>query len=206
MDILTFTAEIVKALAWPVSIIVLLFSARKWLAQLIPRLLKLKYKDFEAEFSEVLKRLESHAEKAQLPPVDSHPLLPDGKQVALWDRHVRLAAISPRAAMLEATRELNQAIRRLAEPADWADLQDEEHPVLSWTISRLRSEGKLDSGSAAMYEDLSKLQIQALEADVTVEQAIAYVTLAGRLTARMKEIEATKASEVAARNPAEPQR
>ena len=206
MDILTFTAEIIKALAWPVSIVILLFSARKGLTQLIPRLLKLKYKDFEADFSEVLKRIESQAEKAQLPTADSQAALYDGRQVALWDKHIRLAAISPRGAMLEATRELDQAIRRLAEPNDWADIQNEEHPVLSWTIGRLRSEGKLDPAAAAIYEELSKLQVQALEADVTVEQAIEYVTLAGRLTAKMREIEANKASEVTARKLAGPQR
>jgi len=64
LDSLTFVAEIVKALAWPTSILLLVLTLRKPIGELIPFLRKLKYKEIEMEFSCELAEL-----KAEVLPV-----------------------------------------------------------------------------------------------------------------------------------------
>ncbi|AZQ83860.1 hypothetical protein EKO29_07365 [Colwellia sp. Arc7-635] len=59
MDGFTFTTEIVKALAWPVSAITLVFLLRKPIIDLVPLMKKLKYKELELEFSQEMKALKS---------------------------------------------------------------------------------------------------------------------------------------------------
>ena len=61
MDGFTFTTEIVKALAWPVSAITLVFLLRKPIIDLVPLMKKLKYKELELEFSQEMKALKSEA-------------------------------------------------------------------------------------------------------------------------------------------------
>ena len=50
MDALTFIVEMTKALAWPASIIFIIFLLRKPIIELLPFLEELKYKDFALKF------------------------------------------------------------------------------------------------------------------------------------------------------------
>jgi hypothetical protein len=52
MDALTFISEIVKALAWPTAIVVLVSLLKKPIVELVPLMKKLKYKELELEFSQ----------------------------------------------------------------------------------------------------------------------------------------------------------
>ncbi|MEW8351071.1 MAG: hypothetical protein AB2689_22595 [Candidatus Thiodiazotropha taylori] len=67
MDSYAFTLELARALGWPVSFIVAVFLLRSPLAELMPLLKKLKYKDIEVEFykdtSDVVARLEEYLPK-----------------------------------------------------------------------------------------------------------------------------------------------
>jgi len=47
MDTLTFISELIKAVAWPMTAIVLVVLLRKPIIELIPLLRKLKYKELE---------------------------------------------------------------------------------------------------------------------------------------------------------------
>jgi len=49
LDTLTFTAEVIKAVVWPASLLVLAFLLRKPLKELIPLLRRLRYKEVEIE-------------------------------------------------------------------------------------------------------------------------------------------------------------
>lgn len=57
MDRLTFTAEAIKALAWPMALVVVALMIRKPVIQLLPFLRRLKYKEIEFEFSKELEQL-----------------------------------------------------------------------------------------------------------------------------------------------------
>ncbi|HZF97753.1 MAG TPA: hypothetical protein VEY92_05840 [Pseudoxanthomonas sp.] len=61
MDTLTFIAEVGKALAWPISVLLLVFMLRKPIRELIPLLRKLRYKEVEMEFSREIAELKAEA-------------------------------------------------------------------------------------------------------------------------------------------------
>lgn len=63
MDGFTFTTELVKALAWPSSVIVLVFLLRKPIVELVPLMKKLKFKELEMEFSQEVKALKSEVKE-----------------------------------------------------------------------------------------------------------------------------------------------
>ncbi|MFD1956369.1 hypothetical protein ACFSL6_19840 [Paenibacillus thailandensis] len=67
MDWLTFVSEIVKTLAWPVSVLMIIILLKKPLTELIPSITKLKYKEFELDFDMELEEAEKIAEEARLP-------------------------------------------------------------------------------------------------------------------------------------------
>lgn len=59
MDCNTFIAEVIKALAWPGTILVIAFLLRKPLAALLPTLLRLRYRDLELDFGQKFQALTS---------------------------------------------------------------------------------------------------------------------------------------------------
>jgi hypothetical protein len=67
MDWLTFVAEVVRATAWPLSVVVSILLVRRLIGRLLPTLRTAKYKGLELEFGKKLEALESAAEKASLP-------------------------------------------------------------------------------------------------------------------------------------------
>lgn len=65
MNGLAFTAAIVSAIVWPCVVLVAALILREPLKQLLPLLVRLKYKDFELDFR---RRLDDVAERI---PVDT---------------------------------------------------------------------------------------------------------------------------------------
>jgi hypothetical protein len=61
MDWRTFIADLVKSSAWPAAAVAMALIFRHPLAKLIPLLKKLKYKDLEADFSNILDKAEREA-------------------------------------------------------------------------------------------------------------------------------------------------
>jgi hypothetical protein len=103
MDWLTALTEIVKALAWPVAVIVVFFGIRKHLIELFPFLEKMKWKDLELQFSRKVREVAEEA-AASLPPpapgADGPAALSATRSKE--QRLMELATVSPRAAILEA--------------------------------------------------------------------------------------------------------
>lgn len=80
MDVLNFVSELIKALAWPVTTIMLVILLRKPMVELIPLLKRLKYKEFELEFSKEVSELKAEVkaitkEKSSSVPMHSSRLL-----------------------------------------------------------------------------------------------------------------------------------
>jgi hypothetical protein len=105
MDALTFLAEITKALAWPVTAVVLAVLFRSELRALLSRLKKGKVGSAEFEFKEEVEELAK----------DIAEVSPQAKPVALKPETVNLATLNPRAAMLTAWIEIEVALTKLAE-------------------------------------------------------------------------------------------
>jgi len=106
MDWKTFVSNLVESLAWPIGLIFIVWMLRGYLCRLLPFIERLKYKDFEVEFSRSVREL---AEKSQtiaepVPPQEEGAL---GKLEV--QRLYELAEVSPRVAIIEAWLQVENA-------------------------------------------------------------------------------------------------
>ncbi len=189
MDSLTFLSELVKALAWPMSVILIVFFLRHTLRDLLPSLRRLKYKEFEAEFSQDLAKAELQAQQAKLPPPEQVVDTPVGVSEPAHKKYKRLVDIAPRVAIVEAWRDVEVALNAAATGWDYDNPQDEHFPNLSAVITRLTNEGKLDPGEGSFLEYMRSLRNRAAHAhdiDIRSDQAYDYAILASRITARIR--------------------
>jgi uncharacterized membrane protein (DUF106 family) len=97
MDNLTFIAEILKILIWPIIVIIIVTLLRKNLISLLAELRFIRFKDLEIEFYKELEKANKKVEKANLPKFDSIKGLEDKN-----DYLNKIAYSSSRGAILEA--------------------------------------------------------------------------------------------------------
>ena len=109
MDGFTFTTELVKALAWPSSVIVLVFLLRRPIVELVPLMKKLKFKQLEMEFSQEVKALKSEVKETTAFGTPSVLLSEPTNSKAL-----DLLSFSARAAIIEAWIEVEAAATEVA--------------------------------------------------------------------------------------------
>jgi hypothetical protein len=174
MDVLTFVAAIVKALAWPVAAIVIAVLFRKQLRALLERIRKGKIGPAEFEFEQEVKELvEQTPAPLQLPTPTAAPT-------------VSLATNNPRAAILEAWLRVESSAHRLSYYSGSTPPSTSRN-----TTNILRSLGKtglLSSDDIALFNDLRGLRNQAVH-DVdfrpSPDSAIQYVQLADGLQDRL---------------------
>lgn len=97
MDFLTFLSSIIATLSWPITLLVLVVMLKKPISELIPLLRKLKYKELEMEFRDGVSELKVAAIESDLSVSVASPAVQNEES-----RLVKLANISPRAAIMEA--------------------------------------------------------------------------------------------------------
>lgn len=190
MDWLTFTVEITKALSWPLAVLVSVVILKGYLRGTLLFLRKLKYKDVEVEFAEKIKELDT-AIKQELPSSADIDL----EQATALDRFIRLAQISPRAAIFEAWREVESAVINAAK-ANIEKLQPEidrwRSVVKSHTghvtdfdlIRAFEHSELLDPEMQRLYRALKSLRNGAVHHDerqIDVDVAIEYGAMAYRI-------------------------
>src|SRR5574340_611456 len=163
----------VDSLAWPAAALAIVTILRKPLRDLLPLLQKLKYKDLELEFGRRL--LEVQAEvTAQLPAQTERAIGEIEDSVA-----VRLAPVSPMAAILEAWRGVESAILEAAHSLG-KPFFDDRSPVLVSAIRALEESGQLLRAQADILDDLRQLRNEAAHApefSIPVSDALDYVRL-----------------------------
>ena len=93
MNTESFIVELIKPLAWPVTLVVILFTMRKPLTELILLIQKFKFRDLELEFGRKAEELAARA-TTELP-------APRGQlgTVVIPDKYFKLAEASPRASL-----------------------------------------------------------------------------------------------------------
>jgi hypothetical protein len=174
-----FIASIVQSivsLAWPAAIFgaVLLFRVR--LSELLP-FLHVRYKDAEASF-----RFEQAEKEAAALPPPTVETTPTAEEKTKFEK---IARISPRAAILEARTDIEEAIRTLAQQAGL--LTPKVQSTLG--LSRLlRRNEKINPQAAALLDDLRVIGNQAAhnrEADFSYEDALRYRSLADQAIAQL---------------------
>jgi hypothetical protein len=177
MDWLSFIAALVKALAWPATVLGIFLVLRRPLTSLVPLLGRLKFKDLELDFG---RRLAEAREEAAALPAASRALATagDGRETLL-----RLAATAPRAAILEAWLHLEAAAIAAARRHGTSEpVSHLRAPVR--LIESLEETGVIDARQAAVFHELRSLRNSAAHAvgfEPSPETARDYVHLAARL-------------------------
>ena len=157
MDVYTFLSELVKALSWPIAVILIVFILRKPLSGLIPLLQRFKYKDLELEFGQRVERVRAgvRSELPMEPPLTSLP-------AEVQDRILKLSETSPRSAILEAWRELELRLHEAA--STMPEFRSSRHQSPLDAIHMLQKSERLSPQVSAVVQDLRALRNRAAHA------------------------------------------
>lgn len=197
MDTLTFIAELVKALAWPASVVLLTFVLRKPLVELLPLLRKLKYKEIEMEFSREIAELKADALPAPEQPAlsshapDTEPLaatqLPD-RLGSKRDELLRMVSFSTRVAVMEAWLEVESAAIEVAS-SFWSIPPSDTFKSFPRMGEYLLQCRVIDQKQLETFKRLQQLRNKAAHAqelNLSEEDARSYVELALALAAHIR--------------------
>jgi hypothetical protein len=169
MDLLNFVANIIASLAWPCSIIILIFLMRKPIRDLLPLLQRLKYKEFELEFG---KRVEEVKEEIETTlPGEGMRILSSPEVEPL----IKLAEISAPAAVLEAWRSVEHTAIETAQRLGGNFRSDK--PLTVQAIRFLERQEFIDRNIVSLLRDLRGLRNEAAHAPnfvLSKESALEY--------------------------------
>lgn len=177
-DFIASLFQSLVSLAWPVTVLIIVYLFRTKLSDLLP-LLRLKHNDTEISFS-----LEKAADLAEnLPPPPGEVADP---VVQPSDEAVRLAELSPRASVIDSFMAVEAEIRKLSA---------ERGIELARRTSRdlaelLRASGEIDPISYSLFQDLRVMRNRAVHEtqsfEISVEDALRYQALAARLVSSLQ--------------------
>ena len=107
-EVLDLIARLVQVLVWPAVVLTLIILARKEIRTVLLSLRRVKYREFEADFSRRVEELEERAERVA-PEPKPVPAQPSQSDVLRG-----LMELSPRLAVVEAFTLVEDAVRRAA--------------------------------------------------------------------------------------------
>lgn len=188
MDWLTFLSNVIAAVAWPATVLIVIWLVRKELPAIVRSLRRFKYKDVELEFGESAKAVAEQVKEA-LPPSGEAPILPAQSTTDARARLQAIAEIAPRAAILEAWLLVEAAA------ADVIRKRNVDRPARYAGPLRLR-EGleraeALNERQLWVFESLRKLRNEAVhvpEAEFTKEAVMNYVDAALLMAAHLEKV------------------
>lgn len=179
MDVLTFIANIIASLAWPITVITIFIILRRPLFSLFPLVQRLRFQGLELDFSRQIHAIAAEAQN-QLPPARKT----DERGQPLRAHWIELAQLSPRAVVLEAWLELEKAAVQAARKRN-PNLRSIELRSPLILGEALEEVGVLQDSTAGIYHQLRNLRNAAAHASefaFTPDSAIEYADLAARLT------------------------
>lgn len=156
MDWKEFVAALTNALAWPVAVVLLVALLRKEIRQLVPSLQELEYKDFRLRFGS---EVEKASAELQVPepetPVKTETESAEDTQL------IELSNISPRAAVLEAWRQVEEELVRIATARG---IRRSPRNMISAAVQALEEKGVVVPDAQGSIERLRRLRNEAAHA------------------------------------------
>jgi hypothetical protein len=184
MDVLTFLSELIKAIAWPTTAIVLVVLLRKPIVELIPLLRRLKYKELELEFAQEVSELKAEVEAiAKEKGEDALSMMPTSSNL------LNLVAFSTRAAIMEAWLEVETASVAVAS-SFWGQSPNEAFKNMPKLGEYLLQCKVIDEKQLSVFNKLRQLRNKAAHAqdlDLSENDARSYIQLASDLARHIRE-------------------
>jgi hypothetical protein len=182
MNWLEFSVEMVKALVWPLLVVVALVIIRKPLSELVPYLKRLKVGELEAEFEKSVREIRDN--------LDRELLAKDKKAAAVIPQSeledlTQLAEIAPNAAVLETWKTVELAAKKLIASRGYKLDYNTSMPYR--LIERiLRKANLVEMKKIKVFDELRRLRnkiAHAADFEISSVQAREYIGLANSLRA-----------------------
>ncbi len=167
---------LVQALAWPVTVLVVVFLLRSPISELLLRLRSLEHGDTRLNFQEELHAISKQAEVAATPSAA-------GVQDDALDALRALAKTAPRQTVLNAWNPLLDAAIELAR-GQRMQLTDLEIKTPKFLAQRLKSAGLIDAQTCDAFVSMRLLRNKVAHAEampVTTKDALAFVDMVASL-------------------------
>lgn len=186
MDVLTFIAEIVESIAWPVAVISALLVLKKDLPKIIGSLKRIKYKDVTLEFEEMALAVEQKTKNLPAPEAVDAPAAKSRE--ALREELHGMVSSAPRQAIIQAWLQLEasaiDAIRRSGVATVYTSM-----PGPMRLRDYLKKGGLLTGIDVALFESLRELRNAAVhnpDAQFTDQSVRNFIDAALRLAAHFE--------------------
>lgn len=180
MDFLTFIVEVLKAVAWPATVVAIIYMLKGPISDLVPFLEELKYKDFALRFRKKLSEAKEEAPEEILKEKEKTPEIKSRKE-----SYLELANISPRSAILESWRFLEDSLLTVSKEKGLIDAK--KHFIGHSRIGHgLLHEGVISKEQFKLFHRLRELRNQAAHAEefsISYEDVVEYIELAMQLSA-----------------------
>lgn len=183
MDKLTFVSEIIKALAWPSTIIVLVYLLKKPIIELVPFMKKLKYKELELEFSQEIMTLK--AEVSEIPTLE---ITKADNFTLTTSKAFELVTFSTRVAIMEAWTELETAAVEVASSL-WSQSPSQVIRNVPKLDEYLHQSKIINDKQLSIFKRLRQLRNKAAHAEelhLSEEDAKAYIIMASSLIKHLR--------------------
>ncbi len=141
MNILNFILELIKTIAWPITILIIVILLKKPIAELIPFFKRLKYKDLELEFERELVEIRQDIEETKK---ERPERIKEGdEELSSYLKYT--AEVSPRGALIDAWLGLEMSALSSARMCDLIpkDITPPFHNVIS-ALKKARIIGEKD--------------------------------------------------------------
>ena len=181
---LTFIAQVIASLSWPVTVLTCVILLRRHLLALLPLVRTVKYSDVEIRFGKEV------AEIAKSTDLTSIPEQLSGAKPEQWEHLVKMAGIRPRTAIRMAFRRVEETLADAAHTVN-LEIADGAAGMPMVIGALLLNQGTI---SGDQFELLSKLRVLLNDAElaspdgIKPESAAEFVDLALRLAASMHEL------------------
>lgn len=191
MDTLTFAAEVIKAVVWPASLLVLAFLLRKPLKELMPLLKRLRYKEVEIEFSREIAMLKVKSLSEQSSDQPSAGVTSPGLPKILESKRLellRMVPFSTRVAVMEAWLEVEGAANEVAS-SFWSQPPSEifrGDPTIGEYLFKCNVISRDDLETFKRLRHLRNSAAHAEEINLSDGDAISYVEVAMSLAAKIR--------------------
>ncbi|MFC6333151.1 hypothetical protein ACFP56_11000 [Paenibacillus septentrionalis] len=191
MDALEFTSSIVKTLAWPIIVLVIVFLLKKPITQLLLSISKFKYNNLEMDFGKELNKIEETLEKQSIEQTTLNNTIStinkekENEVLSLAEIHPS-AAISVVWTMIE--KEIANTIKRLAISPDY--------PPYNSTlknINLLKDNKYIDTITYELLNEFRHLRNKVTHAhsegeQITYKEAVKYYELSIKLINQLRDI------------------
>jgi len=197
-----FAVEVLKALAWPVTVVVLAALFRNPLCDLIRLVRSVKYKDFEFQIEDSLKKVADAIGTQPSPTPQTGTATPAappasitqiGKVEATGGLNMDLAAVSARGAILEAWIAVESAGRRALQRYPMRDGNKVDGSTLPFD-QFLRKRGELDDDTYDSIQEMKRIRntvVHAPEGYIPgTDQARSFISFANKLITKLDKIAA----------------